>query len=92
MKIKSLSLAKTKTLENLALFTLFLVIVILAPLVNQQFITGSIVNALLFISTIYLGRTAGILVGLLPSLFAGFIGLLPIALLPMMPYIIIRGL
>jgi len=88
MNLKSISINQTKILTNLALFALFLVVATFAPLLKQQFITGPIVNALLFISTIYLGRTGGILIGCLPSLFAGFIGLLPGPLMPLIPYII----
>ncbi len=87
MKIKSISidLVQKKALVKVGAFAIFLAIAIFAPLLKQQFITGPIVNAVLFISTAYLGITAGILVGFLPSLFAGSVGLLPIPLLPMIP-------
>lgn len=91
MKIKSIAvdLVQKKVLVKASAFAVFLAIAILAPLLKQQFITGPIVNAVLFISTAYLGITAGILVGFLPSLFAGSVGLLPMPLLPMIPFIII---
>ena len=60
-----------------------------APLIGQQAITGPIVNASLFLSTIFLGVRAGILVGLLPSLIALSVGLLPPVLAPMIPFIMI---
>ena len=93
-KIKSITidLTQKKALVKISAFAVFLIIVILAPLLKQQLITGSIVNAVLFISTAYLGITAGILISFIPSLFAGFVGLLPIPILPMIPYIIMANI
>jgi len=94
MKIKyiAVNLTQKKALVKVSAFALFLIIAILAPLLKQQLVTGSIVNAVLFISTAYLGITAGILISFIPSLFAGFSGLLPIPLLPMIPYIIMGNI
>jgi len=93
-KIKSIAidLAQKKALVKVSAFAVFLAIAILAPLLKQQLITGSIVNAVLFISTAYLGITAGILISFIPSLFAGSVGLLPLPLLPMIPYIIMGNI
>ena len=88
MKIKSISLIQTKLLVNSAVFAVFLAVAAFAPLLKQQFVTGPIVNAVMLISTAYLGTTAGVLIAFLPSFFAAFIGLLPTPLLPMIPYII----
>ena len=71
----------------LAQFALLTGIATLAPLFQYQAITGPIVNATLFISTILLGIQAGILVGLAPSLIALSVGLLPATLAPMIPFI-----
>jgi hypothetical protein len=70
-------------------FALLASIATLAPLFGQQAITGSIVNANLFVSTALLGVQAGILIGLLPSLVALSIGLLPPVLAPMIPFIMV---
>ncbi len=59
----------------------------IAPLFNQQAITGPLVNATLFVSTALLGVQAGVLVGLIPSLIALSVGLLPPVLAPMVPFI-----
>jgi hypothetical protein len=85
------SLVKSKVFIKTATFVLLLGIAVFAPLLKQQLITGSIVNAVLFISTAYLGITASILIGLLPSLFSSMSGLLPVVLLPMIPYIMISN-
>lgn len=88
MKTKIIALAQNKVLIKTSVFALFMAIAIFAPLLKQQLITGSVVNAVLFLSTAYLGLSAGILISFIPSLFAFFIGLLPLVLLPMIPFII----
>ena len=92
MKTKSIALMETKVLAKAGLFAIFLAVSIFAPFLRNQFITGPIVNALLFLSTAFLGIPAGILLGFLPSVFARIIGLLPAPLLPMIPYIIISNI
>ncbi|MCX7778925.1 MAG: iron hydrogenase [Patescibacteria group bacterium] len=87
-KIKNLILEKEKIL-TLVQFVIFLSLSILAPLFKIQFITGPIVNALLFLATVLLGSSSALLVGLLPSLISLSIGLLPFVLAPMIPFIMI---
>jgi len=86
-----ISLVKSKAFIKTSAFVLLLAIAVFVPLLKQQIITGSIVNAVLFISTAYLGIAAGIMIGFLPSLFSAMSGLLPIPLLPMIPYIILSN-
>lgn len=64
---------------------------ILAPLFHQQHITGSIVNAVLFISVIVLGVQKAVIIGLIPSLVSLSIGFLPVILFPMIPFIMISN-
>ena len=90
-KTKAISVEKINIKIKLAFFALFLGICIFAPFLKQQFITGPIVNAVLFISTAVLGIGGGILIGFLPSMVSAFAGLLPSPLLPMIPYIIISN-
>ena len=87
-RTKTISLDKSKVIIKLVAFVIFLSIAIVAPFIKIQLITGSIVNAVLFISTATLGIGAGVLIGFLPSMISAFAGLLPIPLLPMIPYII----
>ncbi|MFH1426517.1 MAG: ECF transporter S component [Candidatus Kerfeldbacteria bacterium] len=63
----------------------------LAPMIGNQFITGPIVNAVLFIATAILGVRWGIMVGLIPSVIALSVGLLPAPLAPMIPFIMISN-
>lgn len=66
-------------------------IAVVAPFFHQQLITGPVVNATLFIATIFLGTQGGIMVGLIPSVIALSVGTLPAPLAPMVPYIMISN-
>jgi len=85
-KVKSLIFKKEIAL-TLVKFTALIGIATLAPLIGQQAIAGPIVNAVLFISVILLGPQSAILAGLVPSLIALSVGLLPAILAPMIPFI-----
>jgi len=85
-KVKSLIFKKEIALA-LVKFTALIGIATLAPLIGQQAIAGPIVNAVLFISVILLGPQSAILAGLVPSLIALSVGLLPAILAPMIPFI-----
>ena len=87
-KIKTLAINRERTLV-LAQFGILLSIALIAPFIGQQAITGAIVNATLFISTALLGIEAGVLIGLIPSAISLSVGLLPAALAPMVPFIIL---
>jgi hypothetical protein len=85
---KALSLKKEKVLV-LTKFGILLAVCLIAPLIKQQLITGSLVNAALFTSTALLGIEAGLLISIIPSLAALSLGLLPSALASMVPLIIL---
>lgn len=78
-----------KKVFTLAQFTALVVVATTVPLFNQQAITGSVVNATLFVSVALLGVQNAILVGLIPSLVALSTGLLPPILAPMIPFIMV---
>jgi len=84
MQIKTLTLSKI----SIAQFGVLLAVVLLAPLSHSQIITGTIVNAVLFLATAMLGWTAAVAIGALPSLMAAMAGTLPAPLIPMIPFII----
>jgi hypothetical protein len=90
-KIKTLALNRA-LITDLVKFSLLLAITVLAPLANQQLITGTVVNAVLFISCLILGKRGAILLALAPSVFALTVGLLPPALAPMVPFIILGNI
>lgn len=67
--------------------SIFVALAVAAPYFGHQLITGSIVNALLFISVGVMGIESAFLLCLIPSLISIYTGLLPIALAPMIPFI-----
>lgn len=77
---------------DLVKFVLLLSVAILAPLIRQQAITGTIVNAVLFISAVSLGIRGAVLIALVPSIFSLSVGLLPAILAPMVPFIMIGNI
>ena len=85
---QTLSLSNKKILLSIAQFSILLAIICVAPLIKNQFITGTIVNASLLIATILLGLRGGLLLSLIPSIFSLSFGLLPLVMAPMIPFII----
>ncbi len=65
--------------------------IVLPRFIHNQFVTGPIVNATLFLGAYYLGNGNAILVGLVPSVTALSAGLLPMPLAPMVPFIMISN-
>lgn len=78
--------------ETIAWFVGLMVVAIVLPrFVHNQFITGPIVNATLFLGAAILGSGPAILIGLVPSVVALSSGLLPAPLAPMVPFIMISN-
>jgi len=90
-KVKTIAIQRQSVLKW-AQLSVLISLSILAPLLKTQSLTGSLVNATLFLATALLGTRQGILVGLLPSLISLSIGLLPMILFPMIPFIIISNI
>ena len=88
---------KTKVWENVSwqavawFVSLVLVVAIVPRFVHNQFITGPLVNAVLFTGVAILGAGPAILIGLVPSVVALSAGLLPLPLAPMVPFIMISN-
>ena len=89
--IKTINLEKISALAMIKFGTLLL-IVSLAPLINHQLITGTIINATLFITVIILGIYPALFITFIPSLIALMSGLLPIIMAPMIPFIVISNI
>lgn len=70
-------------------FSIFVAIAVTAPYFLNQLVTGSIVNALLFIAVFVLGIESALLLCFIPSIISIYTGLLPTVLIPMIPFIII---
>ncbi|MFA6038727.1 MAG: hypothetical protein WCV62_04330 [Candidatus Peribacteraceae bacterium] len=76
--------------KKILLFALFTFIT-LVPLtmVHSQFLTGPLVNAMLLLTCVLVGPTEAVILSLFPSPMALMSGLLPVALAPMIPFIMI---
>ncbi|MDP2950864.1 MAG: iron hydrogenase, partial [bacterium] len=72
---------------SLTKFGAFLAISVVAPLFDCLSITGTIVNAMLFLAVLFLPIEGALMLCLLPSLIALSVGTLPVALAPMVPFI-----
>ena len=88
---EKLLIFEREIIREVAIFSSLLTIAIVAPLFHFQPITGTIVNATLFLATSLLGSSAAMLIGLIPSVVALSVGLLPPVLAPMIPFIMISN-
>jgi len=94
------TIAKTKSvlkLNNQAVFVTlklagFIVVATAVPaILHVQWVTGPLVNAILFLSVIYCGLSGALIVGMVPSVIALSAGLLPVAIAPAAPFIILSN-
>ncbi|ACZ61329.1 hypothetical protein [Dehalococcoides mccartyi] len=81
--VQSISLRK----ELVIAFLVMLGLATAAPLLGNQYLTGSLVNAVLFISAVTLGWKNAVAIGLISSSIALATGLLPVVMAPMVPFI-----
>lgn len=69
-----------------------LLAVVLPMFIHSQWITGPIINAILMIVTVLAGTRAAIALALLPAPIALVSGLLPAAMAPMVPFIMLGNI
>ncbi len=91
METKVLAIPKEKLLSVAQFLSMAGLMSFLPMLIHNQFATGPIVNAILYISTYFFSLKDCFVLALLPSIFAAISGLLNPALIPMVPYIIISN-
>jgi len=87
MQTKIIALKRSQII-SLTKFGTLLAISVVAPLFHFQIITGPLVNAMLFLAVLFLPIEGALMLCLLPSLIALSVGTLPVALAPMIPFII----
>lgn len=80
-------------INRLSIFATLLSVAIIAPILggHQQWITGPIVNATLFLAVMFGGTSDALLIGIFPSTVALGVGLLPPILAPLIPLIIVSN-
>lgn len=87
MKTKIIALDKVKTKETVFFLTL-LFVASFVPIIGNQVVVGPIVNATLFLATMFIGIQGAVLVAFLPSIIALFSGIIPFATFPIIPFIV----
>lgn len=91
-KENTIKIINTNLIFSIQKITLFIILAAIIPaFVHNQWITGPLVNALLFLSVIYCGISGAILVGMIPSVIALSVGLLPAPLAVAVPYIMVSN-
>jgi len=86
MKIKTIALSEIKTKE-ITLFFGLLFVASIVPLIGSQAVTGPVVNATLFLATVFIGIQGAVGIALFPSIVALSTGMLPAATFPLVPFI-----
>ncbi|MBN1914843.1 MAG: hypothetical protein JW769_03020 [Parachlamydiales bacterium] len=76
--------------EKVVIFLALLAVLLIVPFFPNRIISGTIVNASLFIAARYLGLR-GIILSCVPSAIAVVSGLLPMYFAPLIPYIMISN-
>jgi hypothetical protein len=96
LKIKEKVLTRFMIKENFfafaGKFTVLLGLAVAAPFLHFQAVTGTIVNAVLIIAVVILGRKEAITIGIFPSLMAIVMGLLSKEAVPLIPFIILGNI
>ncbi|MDD5568908.1 MAG: iron hydrogenase [Candidatus Pacebacteria bacterium] len=90
-QVKTIATRNEKIL-SIAKFVVLFAIAILAPLAQNQLITGTIVNATLFASVFVLGFGGAAAIAFFPSVISLGLGLLPAVMAPMAPFIVLGNL
>jgi len=77
--------------KTIAEFMSLLLIAVIAPIFGVQAITGTLVNATLFLATVLLGTETAVLIGIIPSIVSLATGLIALAVAPMVPFIVLSN-
>ncbi|MFA5747040.1 MAG: iron hydrogenase [Candidatus Paceibacterota bacterium] len=73
----------------IAQYALFLSLALAIPLFHSQYVTGPLVNAVLFLAAALSGSIGVFFIAMVPSVIALSAGLLPIVLAPAVPFIML---
>ncbi|MDD5639765.1 MAG: iron hydrogenase [Candidatus Pacebacteria bacterium] len=84
---QSKAIAIKKDFSLLINFAVVLSLAVVSPLLSNQLLTGTLVNSLLVISVFLFGFGGAFLIIFIPSIISWFLGLLPLAMGPMIPFI-----
>jgi hypothetical protein len=84
-KIKTRALSERSLV--IAQYALFLSLALAIPLFHSQYVTGPLVNAILFLAAALSGSIGAFFIAMIPSVVALSSGLLPAVLAPAVPFI-----
>ncbi len=73
-------------------FTALLGVSVVAPFLHFQAVTGTIVNAMLIMAVVMLGRKEAVMIGIFPSVISVIAGFLSPAVGPLIPFIIFSNI
>jgi hypothetical protein len=90
-KILSRVMIKEDVFAYATKFTILLGLAVAAPFFHFQAVTGTIVNSVLIIAVMILGRKEAITIGIFPSLISIVAGLLNPAVISLVPFIILSN-
>jgi hypothetical protein len=85
LQVKTFALARV---DAQALMLGLTAVAALAPLLRVQLLAGTVVNAALVVALLTLGKKQAMAVALFPSTIAVMTGILPLAMLPIIPLIV----
>ncbi len=89
---KTISKTKELVIPLIQFLSILGIIILSQAIFKNQFITGTIINALLICSVVFLGFRQAIGIAIIPSLFSVFTGLMAPAILPFVPFIILGNI
>lgn len=90
--METISKTKSITIPLIQFLSILGIVILSQVFLKNQIIVGSIVNALLILSLMFLGLRQAIGIAIIPSLFSVLTGLLAPAVLPFVPCIILGNL
>jgi len=74
--------------DLIAKFIVLFAVAVCAPIFGSQYITGTLVNATLFLAVVLIGVRGAVLIGVIPSLVSLSTGLIALAIAPMILFVI----
>lgn len=88
-KVMVLAISKESASAYLMKFTALLGISVISPFLHFQAVTGTVVNAVLIITAVILGKREAVTIGIFPSLISIVAGFLSPVAIPLIPFIVI---
>ncbi|MFA5021618.1 MAG: ECF transporter S component [Patescibacteria group bacterium] len=93
IKEQSIGITTLKITEKILVFSALTILMAYLPtVIHSQLITGPLINMALILAVFLVGPIEAVFLGLMPSVLALISGLLPLALAPVVPFIMISNI